>query len=84
MWLFPVLWILTAAAMVDILVQMYLQKEVRSQLLLSLLSWAVVIVVYLASSWVFRRRPAVNGTAVTARHRNVANEAIPPSSRGSV
>jgi len=72
MWLFPVLSIFTAVAIVAILVQMYLQKEVRSQLLLSLLSWAVVIVVHLASSWVFRRRPAVDGTAVTA----------PPPKRG--
>jgi len=54
MWLFPVLSILTATAIVAILVQMYLQKEVRSQLLLSLLSWAVLILVYFASTFAVR------------------------------
>src|SRR6201991_4738896 len=51
MWFFPVLSILTAAAIVGILVQMYLNPELRSQLILSLLSWAVVIVLYLANKW---------------------------------
>jgi GABA permease len=43
MWLFPVLSILTAVAMVAILVQMFLDDSLRSQLVLSLLSWAVVL-----------------------------------------
>ncbi len=43
MWLFPVLSILTALAMVLILVEMALDPDLRSQLLLSLLSWAVVL-----------------------------------------
>ena len=46
MWLFPVLSILTIAAMLAILVQMYLDDKLRSQLLLSLLSWAVVVALY--------------------------------------
>ena len=46
MWLFPALSIITAVAIVAILVQMGIQADVRSQLLLSLLSWAVVILVY--------------------------------------
>ena len=46
MWLFPVLSILTVAAMLAILVQMYLDDKLRSQLLLSLLSWAVVVALY--------------------------------------
>ena len=43
MWLFPVLSILTTVAILAILVQMFLDDELRSQLLLSLLSWAVVL-----------------------------------------
>lgn len=43
MWLFPVLSILTTVGMLAILVQMFLDHELRSQLLLSLLSWAVVL-----------------------------------------
>ncbi len=46
MWLFPVLSILTIVAMLAILVQMYLDDKLRSQLVLSLLSWAVVIGLY--------------------------------------
>ena len=61
MWLFPVLSILTAVAIVAILVQMGLQADVRSQLVLSLLSWAVVIVVYFANRWFINRRPERRG-----------------------
>ena len=51
MWLFPVLSILTAVAIVLILLQMGLDKDIRSQLILSLLSWAVVLVLYFANKW---------------------------------
>ncbi len=57
MWLFPVASILTAAAIAAILVQMYLQEDVRSQLVLSLASWAVVILLFLANRWFVGRRP---------------------------
>jgi GABA permease len=46
MWFFPVLSILTAVGIVAVLVQMAFDHKARSQLWLSLLSWAVVIVVY--------------------------------------
>lgn len=49
MWLFPVLSILTIVAMLAILVQMGFDDKLRSQLVLSLLSWAVVIGLYFAS-----------------------------------
>ncbi|MBV9512815.1 MAG: amino acid permease [Mycobacteriaceae bacterium] len=49
MWLFPALSIITAAAILAILLQMYIQKDLRSQLMLSLLSWAVVLVIYFAN-----------------------------------
>jgi GABA permease len=46
MWLFPGLSILTSAAIVGVLVQMAFNGTARSQFWLSLLSWAVVVVVY--------------------------------------
>ena len=65
MWLFPVLSIITAVAIVAILVQMGLQSDARSQLVLSLLSWAVVIVVYFANKWFINRRPELEGAPTT-------------------
>jgi len=58
MWLFPVLSILTTIAMLAILVQMYLDDKLRSQLLLSLLSWAVVVGLYLLNRRFIDRRDA--------------------------
>ncbi len=49
MWLFPVLTIVAALGIVAILVQMAFTSETRSQLLLSLLSWAVVVGLYLVT-----------------------------------
>jgi GABA permease len=46
MWFFPVLSILTSAAIAGVLVQMAFNGTARSQFWLSLLSWAVVLVVY--------------------------------------
>ena len=57
MWLFPVLSILTAVAILAILVQMGIQEDVRSQLVLSLLSWAVVLVLYFANKWFLQPAP---------------------------
>jgi GABA permease len=79
MWLFPVLSIVTAVAIVAILVQMGLQAGVRSQLLLSLLSWAVVIVLFLANRWYVNSRPVVEGAAPTERPHRVlvlANQTV--------
>ena len=77
MWLFPVLSILTAVAILAILVQMGIQADVRSQLVLSLLSWAVVLVFYFANKWFIARRPAPAGVAATEKPHRVlvlANE----------
>lgn len=49
MWFFPVLSILTLAAITAVLVQMAFDRSARSQLWLSLLSWAVVIGLYFAA-----------------------------------
>lgn len=79
MWLFPVLSILTAVAIVAILVQMFLQDAVRSQLILSLCSWAVVIVLFLANRWFIGRRPEVAGVAPTPHPHRVlvlANQTV--------
>jgi GABA permease len=60
MWLFPVLSILTAVAITAILIQMFVQGgDNRKALTLSLLSWAVVIVLFLANRWFIGRRPEV-------------------------
>ena len=77
MWLFPVLSILTAVAILAILVQMGIQEDVRSQLVLSLLSWAVVLVFYFANKQFIARRPAPAGVAATEKPHRVlvlANE----------
>jgi GABA permease len=69
MWLFPVLSILTAVAIVAILAQMYMQKDLRSQLVLSLLSWAVVLGLYFANKWFINRRPVRAEVATSPPHR---------------
>jgi GABA permease len=51
MWLFPWLTIAAAAGIVAVLVQMFFGADTRSQLLLSLLSWAVVLVLYAVTRW---------------------------------
>jgi GABA permease len=51
MWFFPVLTILAAVGIVAVLVQMGLTGATRSQLLLSLLSWGVVLVLYAVTRW---------------------------------
>jgi GABA permease len=69
MWLFPALSILTTVAMLAILVQMYLDNALRSQLLLSLLSWAVVLVLYFANKLFINRRPEAEQAPAAAPHR---------------
>jgi GABA permease len=49
MWLFPVLSVLTLAGITAVLVQMAFDHTARSQLWLSLLSWAVVVGLYFAT-----------------------------------
>ena len=77
MWLFPVLSILTVVGILGVLVQMGIGKDSRSQLVLSLLSWAVVIVFYFANRWFIARRPVPQELAPTVEPRRVlvlANE----------
>jgi GABA permease len=46
MWFYPVLTMLTAAAIVAVLVSMFVRGDTRSQILLSLLAWGVVLVAF--------------------------------------
>ena len=69
MWLFPVLSILTAVGILAILVQMFLDPALRWQLVLSLLSWAVVLVLYFANKWFINRRPEAEQGPGAPPHR---------------
>ena len=68
MWLFPALSILTTVGMVAILVQMGLDADLRSQLLLSLLSWAVVLGLFFLNKR-FNTSHHIDADAAEARAR---------------
>jgi GABA permease len=55
MWFFPVLSILTATGIVAVLMQMAFDSSARTQLWLSLLSWAVVVALYFVTKRVAAR-----------------------------
>ncbi|TFV60514.1 amino acid permease [Mycobacterium sp. PS03-16] len=79
MWLFPVLSILTALAIFAILVQMFLDSSLRSQLVLSLVSWGVVLVLFAANKWFVKRRPTPEGVSATGTPHRVlvlANQTV--------
>lgn len=69
MWLFPYLTIAAIIAMLAILAGMYIGEATRSQLLLSLLAWGVVLVGFVANKWRqnrlgdFHDTPAVPGAS---------------------
>jgi GABA permease len=46
MWFYPVLTVLTAVAIVAILIQMLIKADTRSQIILSLLAWGVVLIAF--------------------------------------
>jgi GABA permease len=62
MWLFPILSILVVVAIVAVLVQMALNADARTQLILSLLSWAVLLVLYVATKRL-HKKPAAEPVA---------------------
>jgi GABA permease len=80
MWLFPVLSILTAVGMVAILVQMFLDSSLRSQLLLSLLSWAVVLGLFFLNKR-FNTSHHIDMEASEAKARTLLNPAGDEPSR---
>jgi GABA permease len=79
MWGFPFLTLATIVAMLSILVAMYFREDSRSQLVLSLLCWAVVLVCFAFSRWRigrlgdFHDAPAVPGAS---RVLVLANETV--------
>ncbi len=79
MWLFPFLTIATIAAMLAVLVLMFFDKDNRSQLILSLLSWVAVLILYAVTKWrggsvgkEFDDSPQAGGTRVLV----LANETV--------
>ena len=80
MWFFPVLTLATIAAMLAVLASMFFRADTRSQILLSLLSWAVVLVLYVVTRWrggsvdVAEAEPAAQGKAT--RVLVLANETL--------
>jgi GABA permease len=81
MWAFPVLTLLTIAAIVAVLVSMGVDAASRSQLLLSLLAFAVVVGLYLLTGRRKREIPpepsaAERGAAPPHRVLIVANETV--------
>jgi GABA permease len=80
MWFHPVLSLLTVAGILAVLVQMGLTADVRSQLWLSLLSWAVVVGLYFVTKWRGGSVPvAAPETAAAGKARRVlvlANETV--------
>jgi GABA permease len=81
MWLFPTLSIIVVVAILAVLIQMALSADARTQLILSLLSWGVLIVLFLATKRL-RNRPTAEPLATaepTAQARRVlvlANETV--------
>jgi GABA permease len=81
MWLFPGLSIVVVVAILAVLVQMGLTKDTRPQLVLSLLAWAVVVVLYFANRRSHRRvaaaAPSATGATPAAQRVLVlANETV--------
>jgi GABA permease len=80
MWLFPALSIVVIVAILGVLVQMGVNKEVRPQLELSLLAWAVVVILFFASKKLRGPAPVeVAAPAATGQAERVlvlANETV--------
>jgi len=69
MWLFPVLSILTLLGILGVLLQMALTDSVRSQLVLSLLAWVVVLVAYAINKFALARPGAATPPPSGQAHR---------------
>ncbi len=79
MWLFPALSIITAAGIVAVLLQMGFQEDVRSQLTLSLLSWGVVLVLFVLNRARIARNPILPTPEPSSQARRVlvlANQTV--------
>ena len=58
MWAFPILSVIVVAAILAVLAQMAFDEDARTQLLLSLASWAVVVIIFFATKKLRGRAPA--------------------------
>jgi GABA permease len=58
MWAFPVLSFVVVAAILAVLAQMAFSEDARTQLLLSLSSWAIVVIIFFATKRLRGRAPA--------------------------
>lgn len=79
MWFFPVLSFIGAGAIFLVLVQMMWVEDTRTQISLSLLSWAVVLVLFFVNRALIARRPVVPDAAPTGEATRVlviANETV--------
>jgi GABA permease len=80
MWLYPVLTLVTIAAILAVLASMAVRDTTRSQLVLSLLSWAAVLVLYRITKWrggsVAAEPEEVEPAGPAARVLVLANETV--------
>ncbi len=72
MWAFPFLSILAAVGIVAILVQMFFIESTRSQITLSLLSWAVVLIAFVVNKKF--GKPIGENVSLTEEQKAVAGE----------
>ena len=80
MWLFPVLSIIVIVAIVAVLVQMGVNSGTRTQLVLSVASWALLLAIFFATRSLRNREPVVPAAAApTGKAQRVlvlANETV--------
>ncbi len=74
MWLFPGLSIVTVVGILAVLAQMALDPEIRPQLVLSLVAWAVVLVLYVVTK---ARGGSVDPVATSDAEEAAAAPAVP-------
>ncbi len=67
MWAFPVLSFIVVAAILAVLAQMAFDEDARTQLLLSLASWALVVIIFFATKKLRGKAPAEVAAAQPAR-----------------
>ena len=80
MWLFPALSFVVVAAIIAVLVQMAFNKDTLTQLLLSLLSWGVLLIIFFATRQLRNKAPAAGPDAAPSgdatRVLVLANETV--------
>ena len=77
MWAFPVLSFVVVAAILAVLVQMAFDADARTQLILSLVAWALVVIVLLRDQAVRATAPRRKRSTAGGRRRRAAGRAGP-------